>query len=413
MAGSKKKIQAAIDSQNDYAGDLEGVVCPWPLPARGIDVVLLLTVISMVLFGLLMVYSSSFIYAQERTGDGFAFIRKQLLFASLGFTSLVVVCRVDYRKWFDWAYPVLGLAILLLGAIFIPGIGARAGGAQRWLRLGGLGFQPAEFAKFAVVIFVAAQLERKKDRLKKIIPGVISNFFVPLPALVLLMLQPDFGTTVMITVVTFCLMYMAGVPKKYLLTSLGLAITAGVYLALGTAYRRQRVMTFLDPWRDPSGKGFQILQSFVGLHNGRLWGVGLGNGKEKLFYLPEAHNDFIFSVIGEELGFLGIGALIFAYLYFIYRGLRIGLNCKTKYQDGFGMLLATGITLALGLQGFVNMAVVLGLVPTKGLTLPFISYGGSSLLIDLFAVGVLLSVARGPQPKKELPLWFKKIIRHS
>jgi cell division protein FtsW len=244
---------------------------------------------------------------------------------------------------------------------------------------------------------VARQLVAKRERLHTLAAGVIAPFVVPLPALVLLLVQPDFGTTVMISVVIFALMFLAGVPKRYLGAALLLAVATGLALALGSDYRRQRVLTFLDPWRDPGGKGFQIIQSMVGLHNGRIWGVGLGNGKEKLFYLPEAHNDFIFSVIGEELGFLGIAAVVVAYLVFVYRGLRIAFIAQKQYQDSFGMLLATGITLALGLQGFVNMSVVLGLLPTKGLTLPFISYGGSALLVDLCAVGVLLSVARGPQ----------------
>ncbi|MGZ3698667.1 MAG: putative lipid II flippase FtsW [Bdellovibrionota bacterium] len=380
-------------------GATDVAACPWPLPSQGIDLVLLLTVIAMVLFGLIMVYSSSFIYAQERTGDGFAFIKKQLIFAGAGFAALVAVCRIDYRKWADWAYPVLALAIALLAAIMIPGIGARVGGAQRWIRIAGFNFQPGEFAKFAVIFFVARQLDRKSERIHTLAAGVLSQFIVPLPAFLLLLAQPDFGTTVMITVVIFFLMFLAGVPRKYLMTALGLALVAGTWLALGSEYRRNRVMTFLDPWRDPAGKGFQVLQSFVGLHNGRIFGVGLGNGKEKLFYLPEAHNDFIFAVIGEELGFLGIAAVVFAYLYFVYRGLTIAWQCQSKYQDRFGMLLAAGITLALGIQGFVNISVVLGLVPTKGLTLPFISYGGSALLVDLFAVGVLLSIARGPQRK--------------
>ena len=200
----------------------------------------------------------------------------------------------------------------------------------------------------------------------------------------------------MITIVVLALMFFAGVPKRFLASALTFAGLGGAALVFGSAYRWQRLMTFIDPWRDPGGKGFQILQSLVGLHNGRIFGVGLGNGKEKL-YLPEAHNDFDFSVIGEELGFLGIAAVILAYLVFVYRGLRIAFIAQRQYNDRFGMLLATGITLALGLQGFVNMSVVLGLLPTKGLTLPFISYGGSALLVDFFAVGVLLSIARGPQ----------------
>jgi cell division protein FtsW len=375
----------------------------WPLPAQGTDNILLLLVLAMVLFGLIMVYSSSFIYAQEKTGDGFAFIRKQLIYAAMGLTALLDSCRIDYRRWAKWAYPVLGIAIGLLALIMIPGIGLKVGGARRWIHVAGWNFQPGELAKFAVIFFVARQLDRKRERIDTLTAGVLAHFIVPLPALLLLLLQPDFGTTVMITVVIFSLMFLAGVPLRYLLTGLGGALVAGSWLAMGTDYRRARLMTFIDPWRDPGGKGFQILQSFVGLHNGRLWGVGLGNGKEKLFYLPEAHNDFILSVIGEELGFIGIAGVTLAYLYFVYRGLRIAWTCQTRDQDRFGMLLASGITLALGFQGFVNIAVVLGLVPTKGLTLPFISYGGSALLVDLFAVGVLLSIARGRTSTSPIP----------
>lgn len=363
------------------------------------DVILLVTVVAMVLFGLVMVYSSSFIFAQEKTGDGFSFIRKQLVYSLLGFGILFGVARMDYRKWSGWAYPVLGIAVFFLGLILVPGIGVRAGGARRWIQLGGLSFQPGEFAKFAVIFFVASQLDRKYDRIKTVTAGVLSHFIVPLPVLFLLLLQPDFGTTVMITIVIFTLLFVVGVPLRYLLTALISAGAVGTWLAVGTAYRRTRVMTFLDPWLDPGGKGFQILQSFVGIHNGGIWGVGLGNGKEKLFYLPEAHNDFIFSVMGEELGFVGITAVVLTYLYLMYRGFRIAWNCYNRSQDRFGMLLATGITAALGLQGFVNIAVVLGVVPTKGLTLPFMSYGGSALLVDLFAVGVLLSISRG-SPRK-------------
>jgi cell division protein FtsW len=399
----KAPPKAASKLSAKFSKKSSAPACPWPLPPQGIDLVLLFTVVGMVLFGLLMVYSSSFIYAQERTGDGFAFIKKQLLFSGLGFGALIGVCRIDYRKWYQWAYPVLATAILLLAAVFIPGLGTKALGAQRWLHLGPLNFQPGELAKFAVIIFVAHQLEKKKDRLHTLAAGVFSHFLLPLPAFLLLLLQPDFGTTVIICTVIFALMFLAGVPKKYLFTAFILAAIAGVFLAFGSAYRRDRVMTFIDPWRDPSGKGFQIIQSLLGLHNGALSGVGLGNGKEKLFFLPEAHNDFIFAVIGEELGFLGIIGVILVYMHFIYRGLRIGWNCHTQYQDLFGMLLATGITLALGIQGFVNMAVVMGLVPTKGLTLPFISYGGSAILVDLVAIGILLSVARGPQLSTKIP----------
>ncbi len=375
-----------------------GQTCPWPLPKGGIDLPLLFVVAGMVVFGLLMVYSSSFIYAQERTGDGFAFIKKQLFFAVAGFVGMLAICRVNYRKWSDWAYPALGVATLLLVLVLIPGVGAKVGGAQRWIRLGFLNFQPGELAKFAVLIFVARQLVRKQDRIRKLVPGMLSHFIVPAPAFLLLLAQPDFGTTVMIVMVMFFLLFLAGVPKRFLGAA---AVGAGglaALLVLSTPYRRARLMTFFDPWTDAAGKGFQVIQSMVGLHNGSFWGVGLGNGKEKLFYLPEAHNDFIFAVIGEELGFLGVAAVVSAFVYFMYRGLKIGWEAYRKHADLFGLFLAAGITLVLGLQGLVNMAVVMGLLPTKGLTLPFISYGGSALFIDLIAVGILLSVGRGPSP---------------
>jgi cell division protein FtsW len=369
----------------------------WLAPPQGIDVMLLITVAAMVVFGLLMVYSSSFIFAQEKAGDGFLFIKKQLLYSLIGFGGLFGLCRIDYRNWYRWAYPFLGFSIGLLILVLIPGVGTKVLGAQRWIRVGGFGFQPGELAKFAVIVFGASQLARKSDRIHTVAAGIVSPFLVPLPAMLLLLFQPDFGTTVMIAVVMFTLMFLAGVPKRFLGGVLLMGGTIAAWLALSTPYRRARVMTYLDPWKDPGGKGFQILQSLTGIHNGHFWGVGLGNGKEKLFYLPEAHNDFIFAVIGEELGFVGIVAVIAAFLYLIYRGLKIAFTCQTRFQDRFGMLLASGITLALGLQGFVNIAVVMGLLPTKGLTLPFISYGGSALMIDLFAVGILLSVARGPR----------------
>jgi cell division protein FtsW len=360
-----------------------------------VDLVLLSLVFAMVIFGLIMVYSSSFIYAQERTGDGFAFIKKQLIFASMGFGAMFCAIRIPFRKWADWAYPVAGITIAMLALVLIPHVGTRVLGAQRWLKLGPISVQPSEIAKFAMILFVAYQLEKKTPNIRRFVPGVVATFIIPAPALVLLLLQPDFGSAVMLTVVIFIMMFLAGVPKRFLGGIAGIGGFGAAALVLGSTYRRARLMTFLDPWKDPLGKGFQVLQSMLGVHNGSLFGVGLGNGKEKLFYLPEAHNDFIFAVIGEELGFIGVIAVILAYCFFIYRGLKIASDCWELRHDRFGSLAATGITLALGLQGFVNMAVVLGLLPTKGLTLPFISYGGSALVVDLFAIGILLNISKG------------------
>lgn len=358
---------------------------------------LLGTVLLLVLFGLLMVYSASFIFAQERYGNGFGLIQRQIIVTVLGFGALAAASRVDYRFWFKAGYPLLGVAFLMLAAVLIPGVGSKVGGAQRWLKVGTIGFQPSEFAKFALIFFVARQVYRKRNRMNQWVAGMLAPLLVPLPALVLLLAQPDFGTTVMIGVVILFLMFLGGVPKRHLALAVALLGTAAAGLVFSSPYRMTRWLGFLDPWTDPGGKGFQILQSLLGMYNGRLLGVGLGNGREKLFYLPEAHNDFIFAVIGEELGFVGVVAVVVAYTYLIYRGLRIAWRCREQFSDSFGMLLAAGITLALGLQAYVNMAVVLGLVPTKGLTLPFVSYGGSALIVDLFAIGVLLSIGRGPQ----------------
>ncbi len=371
------------------------------LSLSGVDPVLLILTAGLVIFGLIMVYSSSFIFAQERTGDGFAFIKKQLAFAAMGGLLLSVSAQVPYENWKKWAYPLLGTAVLSLLLVLIPGLGARTGGAQRWIRLLGFQFQPGEWTKFACMVFVARQLTLKQDKLSRFVPAVLSVFVLLLPVFVLLLLQPDFGSTAVIVMVAFLLMFLAGVPMRFLGPVLAGGLGAGMLLALGSAYRRARIMAFLDPWSDPGGRGFQIIQSFVGLHSGGISGVGLGNGKEKLFFLPEAHNDFIFSVVGEELGFIGLCAVVLGFVLLIYRGLVISWQAWERRGDLFAMLLGSGITLLLGVQAFLNMAVVLGLIPTKGLALPFISYGGSALVIDLFAMGVLLNISRSTAGKGE------------
>jgi cell division protein FtsW len=234
----------------------------------------------------------------------------------VGFICLIAALRIPYTKWKEWAYPIALGSVFLLALVLIPGVGTRVSGAQRWLRLGFINIQPAEIAKFAMILFVARQLDKKRDILSRFVPGVVAPFVLPIPAMVLLLIQPDFGSVVMIGGVIFLLLFVAGVPKRFLGGMIALALTAAAFLILLAPYRRARLMTFLDPWKDPLGKGFQVLQSMLGVHSGGFWGVGLGNGKEKLFYLPEAHNDFIFAVIGEELGFLGVIGVIFAYCFF-------------------------------------------------------------------------------------------------
>ena len=361
------------------------------------DVALLILVVAMVLFGLLMVYSASFIFAEERTGDGFTYIKKQLLYATMGFCALFVSSRVPHQRWYQWAPAALFTVITMLVLVMVPGIGARAGGAQRWINLGVFRFQPAELAKLVGVMFVGRQLVRHQRELHDFKKGIIAPVALLLPMMGLLLLQPDFGSTALLAGTTFILMYIAGVRALYLFGGLFGGLSAAALLIITSPYRMARVMTFIDPWRDPAGKGFQVIQSMLGLHNGSIFGQGLGNGKEKLFFLPEAHNDFIFAVIGEELGFIGVAAVIVAYILFIYRGLKISWNALNQRQDRFGFYLGCGISLILGLQAFINMGVVMGLLPTKGLTLPFISYGGSALTLNLFAIGILYSISKANQ----------------
>ena len=358
------------------------------------DVALLILVVAMVLFGLLMVYSSSFIFAEERTGDGFTFIKKQLLYAVMGFGALFMASRIPHQRWYQWAPLAVFTVLAMLVAVMIPGVGSRVGGAQRWINLGLFRFQPAELAKLVGVMFVARQLVRHQRELHDFRKGIIAPVALLLPMMALLLLQPDFGSVALLVGTTFVLMYLSGVRPLFLFGGAFGAGALGALLIATSPYRLARVMTFLDPWRDPAGKGFQVIQSMLGLHNGSLFGQGLGNGKEKLFFLPEAHNDFIFSVIGEELGFVGVVGVITAYVLFIYRGLKISWIALNERQDRFGFYLGCGISLLLGLQAFINMGVGMGLLPTKGLTLPFISYGGSALTLNLLAIGILYSISK-------------------
>lgn len=341
-----------------------------------------------------MVYSASYIFAEERTGDGYTYIKKQLFYAFLGGLALIFSSRIPHQKWYQWSKLLLFLVIGILILVMIPGVGLKSGGAQRWISLAGIRFQPAEIAKLVGVMFVARQLVRHQKELHDFRKGIIAPVAMLLPMMALLLMQPDFGSTVLLAGTTFILMFVAGVRALYLFGGLFGGLGAAALLIVTSPYRMARVMTFIDPWRDPAGKGFQVIQSMLGLSNGSLMGQGLGNGKEKLFFLPEAHNDFIFAVIGEELGFVGVAAVIAAYIFFIYRGLKISWNALQLRQDRFGFYMGSGISLILGLQAFINMAVVMGLLPTKGLTLPFISYGGSALTLNLFAIGILYSISK-------------------
>ncbi|MDR3580531.1 MAG: putative lipid II flippase FtsW [Oryzomonas sp.] len=354
------------------------------------DLVIMLMAIALTCFGVVMVYSASSVMAAKRFHDGFFFLKRQGLFALLGFGIMLLVMRVDYHTWKRVAVPGLLLCLVLLCLVLIPGIGGRAGGSSRWIKLPGFNLQPSEMAKLALIMYMAYSLEKKQDKVKSLTAGFIPYMIVLMFLIGCLVLQPDLGGALTLAFVAMVMLFAAGTRLVYIFSMLLLAMPFLVY-KLSRGYHKGRMEAFLNPWSDPEGKGFQIIQSWLALGTGGVFGQGLGEGKQKLFYLPEAHTDFILSVVGEELGFVGVVVIIGMFFLLVQRAMRIAVAAP----DTFGRFLALGIAVLFGIEATVNMGVVTGLLPTKGLALPFISYGGSSLLISLFAVGILLNISSG------------------
>ncbi|MBI2354395.1 MAG: putative lipid II flippase FtsW [Deltaproteobacteria bacterium] len=354
------------------------------------DLIVMLMAIALTCFGVVMVYSASSVMADKRFHDGFFFLKRQGLFAILGFAVMLVVMRIDYRAWKQLAVPALLLCLVLLGLVLIPGIGGKVGGASRWIRLPGFNLQPSEMAKLALIMYMAYSLDKKQDKVKSLTAGFIPYMIVLMFLIGFLVLQPDLGGALTLAAVAMTMLFVAGTRLTYIVSMFLLALPL-LAIKLSRGYHKGRIDAFLDPWSDPSGKGFQIIQSWLALGTGGVFGQGLGEGKQKLFYLPEAHTDFILSVVGEELGFLGVAIIIAMFFLLVQRAMRIAVAAP----DTFGRFLALGIAVLFGIEATVNMGVVTGLLPTKGLALPFISYGGSSLLVSLFAVGILLNISSG------------------
>lgn len=350
---------------------------------------LLFAVIVLVGVGIIMTYSASAVLAQERYGDGYYFLKRTLAFAVVGFIGMMTATRLSYDKYRSLVYLILVSSLVLVGLVFIPGLGRTTGGATRWIGIGPVTFQPSEAAKIAMIIFLSYSLEKKSQNIHRFSVGFLPHIiFMGIVASVILY-QKDLGAAATIAAITWLMMFVAGVKLSYLLGLVFAAAPIAAMLVAGTEYRRRRILAFLNPWSDQYGSGFQIIQSFVAFNEGGWFGKGLGQGQQKLFYLPEAHTDFIFSVLGEELGLVGVLLVICLFCFFCYRGLKIALSAP----DLFGRYLALGCTLLIGLEAVLNMGVVMGMLPTKGLTLPFISYGGSSLVMSLVAAGVLLNVS--------------------
>jgi cell division protein FtsW len=357
---------------------------------RNIRINLFTVSVTLICIGIVMIYSASSIYACERYKDGFFFLKRHLSFVLIGSWLFFLVMSGDYRRLRPLAKPLFLLSLFLLAAVLIPGLGREVSGARRWFRFKFLSFQPSELANLAMIIYAADFISRKGSAIRLFFKGFIPPLCVLGAAASLILLQPDLGTTVALCAVVFIMLYVAGVRVPHLLSVILAGAPVFYLLVFSVPYRRARILAFLNPWLDPRGSGFQIIQSQVALGSGGIFGVGLGHSRQKLFYLPAAHTDFIFSIIGEELGLLGTLAVIALFIIFILQGLKVVKHATDK----FGYFLALGLLLMISLKAVINIGVSCGALPTKGLPLPFISYGGSSFIFDMISVAVLINIAR-------------------
>jgi cell division protein FtsW len=363
------------------------------------DYLLLLVSLCLVGMGLVMVLSASSVLAQEHYGDPYHFFRPQLIFSLVGLGLMVICKNIPYRIYCRLAYPILLVILSALVLVLIPSVGHEAGGARRWLRLAGLSVQPSEAAKLALVFYLAYSLAAKQEKIKDFAYGLFPHLIVLVAMVVSVVAEPDLGTAVILTLIAWIMFFVAGVRVTHLV-ALALCAVPVVYALIShSPYRMKRISAFLSPWDDPLGAGYHIIHSFMAFASGGLTGLGPGGSQQKLFFLPEPHTDFIFSVVGEELGFIGVALVAVLFLVFVWRGLAVALQA----YDLEGTYMALGLTLIIGLQAFMNMAVVVGLLPTKGLALPFFSYGGSAMLVNLTCVGILMNISGQRKPPAPSP----------
>jgi len=355
---------------------------------RDVDPVVLSCILALLAIGVAMVYSAGAIYAADVHGDEMYYIRRHGVFAFMGLAALAVTASIPYQRWRPWTYPLLGLVTVLLILVLIPGIGVRMGGASRWLPLGPVFLQPSEVAKLAVLLYLAYSLEKKQSHIATFSVGILPHLLFVGLVLALILVEPDFGTTMTLAAILFLMMFIAGVKVRHLAGLLAVGLPVSWLILTGAEYRRARLVAFMDPWAHQADSGFQLIQSWLAFRSGGVLGVGMGESSQKLFFLPAAHTDFIFAVIGEEFGLLGSALVIGLFGLFVFRAAR----CCQGAPDLFGRLLGVGLTFMVGLQAAINMAVVTGLLPTKGLTLPLVSYGGSSLVLTMALLGILLNV---------------------
>jgi len=368
-------------------------------PVRlSVDPVLLGAVLALLTLGLVMVYSASAVTALEKTGNGFYFLQRQLAAAAVGLLAMATALKLGYRRLARLAYPLLVLTVVLLLLVLVPGVGTLVGGARRWIRFPGVSIQPAEIAKLTWVVYLAYSLAKKREKVASFSIGFLPHLLLGGLLVALCMAQPDFGSAVELLVLLFVLLFAAGTKLSYLVGSVLLALPMAYSAVAHSPYRLKRITAFLDPWAHRHDVGYQVAQSLISVGSGGFWGLGLGESRQKLFFLPEAHTDFIFSIIGEELGLFGAAVTVLLYAIIVWRGTRAALRAS----ETFGTYLGLGLTALIGVQAVVNMSVAMGMLPTKGLTLPFVSYGGCSLVVSMTAAGALLSLSAATAPMRIL-----------
>ncbi|MBF0216521.1 MAG: putative lipid II flippase FtsW [Candidatus Omnitrophica bacterium] len=352
--------------------------------------IVLLSVSILMMIGIVMIYSSSAVYSYETLGDSLYFVKRHLIFIFIGMIAAIFCMSMSAEKMrgnVRWFF-LLSLAMLILVAL--PGFGTLAGGARRWIRIGGFGLQPSEIAKLAVIFYLADFTGRNRYKMHHLFTGFVPSVAVISLMSLLVLLEPDLGTAVSIGVIGLVMLFASGIKLKHLFVIVLSAMPLLLLAIVSAPYRLRRVMVFFEPWNDPKGAGFQLIQSFIALGSGGIFGVGLGSSKQKLFYLPQSYTDFIYSIIGEEMGFLGAIAVLSLFFLIVFFTMRISF----KLKDVFMSRVVFGIGVMIAFESIVNIGVSVGALPTKGLPLPFISYGGSSLLVHLAAIGVILNMAR-------------------
>ncbi len=355
-----------------------------------IDKYLSLAVILFSIFGLIMIYSSSYIWAEYKFNDAFRYVKLQGLFLCVGILLMNVISKIDYKNYYKYATHIFVFCLILLILVLIPGIGTIRNGSRSWFGIGSFGIQPSEFMKLSLIILTSRYLSKSDKNIKNFVRGILPILTILGLVFFLIMLQPDFGTSMIIIVSVLSLLFISGANMKFFLIAGFVGIIGIIVLILIAPYRLDRIISFVNPWNDPLGTGFQIIQSLYAIGPGGIFGLGFLNSRQKHFYLPEPQTDFIFSIISEELGVFGIIIVSLFFLFILYCGIKIALNSKNL----FAKYLTFGMTFQILIQAIMNLMVVVGLIPVTGVTLPFLSYGGSSLLITLCSMGIILNIAK-------------------